>query len=130
MIITLCVITVIVRLFSLYRCKKHCDIVIEYSRILILTLRSDMMLTLHDDMREGELGHVSTNETLCYWSNFSCKHFKIKKGPFFTTTRTYKPDFAGKNKEHVIYWDLEVVLIWSFHFDRKTSLMTSFFNFC
>lgn len=51
MIITLCVITVIVRLFSLYRCKKHCDIVIEYSRILILTLRSDMMLTLHDDMR-------------------------------------------------------------------------------
>ena len=27
----------------------------------------------------------------------------------------YRPEFAGKNKDYTVSWDLEVVTTWNFH---------------
>ena len=37
------------------------------------------------------------------------------KCSYLATVRIYRPGFIGKNKDHLITWDVEVLSTWNFH---------------
>ena len=68
--------------------------------------------------------------TFKHWNKLLWDFWAQTSGPLFSVARIGNPGFLGRNENHVIYWDTEVIWTFISKPPKRSWLAKSFFNFC